>query len=94
MNVRWRAHTAAKACGIKLIIGAEITLTDGLRLVLLATDKGTYGHLSVLITQARRRIESNTIFSVGNGERFSPAILRFIRRFPDTTTAERAAGES
>lgn len=49
-----RAHSAAKACGIKLIIGAEVTLTDGLRLVLLATDKAAYGHLSVLITKARR----------------------------------------
>ncbi|MGH8593980.1 MAG: PHP domain-containing protein, partial [Gammaproteobacteria bacterium] len=50
-----RAHTAAKECGLKLIIGAELTLRDGMRLVLLATDREGYGNLSALITRGRRR---------------------------------------
>ena len=50
-----RAHGAGKACGIKLIIGTELTLTDGLRLVLLAVDRDSYGDLSALISTARRR---------------------------------------
>ncbi len=48
-----RAHIAAKQCGLKLIIGTEIRLDDGLKLVLLATDRESYGHLSALITRGR-----------------------------------------
>ena len=50
-----RAHVAAKDLGIKLIVGAEFTCTDGLRLVLLAPDRDAYGDLSELITLGRRR---------------------------------------
>ena len=50
-----RAHVAAKAVGLPLIIGTEIRLTDDTRLVLLATDRDSYGNLSELITKARRR---------------------------------------
>ena len=49
-----RAHVAAKAAGLKLIIGSEITLQDGLKLVLLATSRNGYGNLSELITRGRR----------------------------------------
>lgn len=52
-----RAHIAAKECGIKLIIGSEFTLDDGLRCVLLATDRTSYGRLSRLITHARRNAD-------------------------------------
>jgi len=50
-----RAHVAAKAQGLKLIVGSEFRLVDGLRLVLLAMDRAGYGRLSQLITTARRR---------------------------------------
>jgi error-prone DNA polymerase len=50
-----RAHVAAKECGLKLIIGSEFILDDGLRLVLLATNREGYGNLSGLITQGRRK---------------------------------------
>ncbi len=50
-----RAHVAAKAAGLHLIIGSEIKLDDGPRLVLLATDRDGYGRLSSLITLGRRR---------------------------------------
>ncbi len=50
-----RAHIAAKEYSIKLIIGAEFVLTDGMKLVLLATGRQAYGDLSQLITTARRR---------------------------------------
>jgi DNA-directed DNA polymerase III PolC len=49
-----RAHLAARDLGFKFIIGSEFKLTDGPRLVLLATDRAAYGNLSELITQARR----------------------------------------
>ena len=50
-----RAHTAARECGLPLILGSEVQLVDGARLVLLATDREGYGNLSELITLGRRR---------------------------------------
>ncbi len=55
-----KAHMAAKDCGIKLIIGAEfnVSLPAGLpsaKIILLATDRSTYGQISALITKLRRR---------------------------------------
>ncbi|HET6492340.1 MAG TPA: error-prone DNA polymerase [Burkholderiales bacterium] len=50
-----RAHEAARDCGLKLIIGSEIRLEDGLKFVLLATDRESYGRLSALITCGRMR---------------------------------------
>src|SRR5258707_864133 len=50
-----RAHVAAKDVGLPLVIGSEIRLQDGPRLVLLATDREGYGNLSGLITRGRRR---------------------------------------
>jgi len=51
-----RAHRAAKAVGLPLIIGAEFRLADeDFKLVLLAQNRAGYGNLSALITLARRR---------------------------------------
>src|SRR6266446_1474027 len=49
-----RAHKAAKDTRLKLIIGSEFRLDDGLRFVLLATDREGYGNLSALVTRGRR----------------------------------------
>jgi error-prone DNA polymerase len=49
-----RAHVAAKELGLKLIIGTEITLADGLKLVLLATHIRGYETMCELITTGRR----------------------------------------
>ena len=49
-----RAHVEAKTCNLPLIIGAEFRLDDGLRFVLLATDRASYGGLSALVTRGRR----------------------------------------
>ena len=49
-----RALEAAEDCGLKLIIGTEITLVCGLKLVLLAADHGGYSALCELITRGRR----------------------------------------
>ncbi len=50
-----RAHVAARDCGLKLLIGSEFRLADGLRLVALAMDRDGYGRLCALITLGRRR---------------------------------------
>jgi error-prone DNA polymerase len=49
-----RAHVAAKAVGLKLLVGAEIALADGPKLVLLATNRAGYGNLAELVTKGRR----------------------------------------
>ena len=58
-----RAHIAAKNTSLKLIIGTEFRLADGLKLVLLATDRESYGDLSQLITAARRRSAERQLLS-------------------------------
>ncbi|HET7199124.1 MAG TPA: error-prone DNA polymerase, partial [Burkholderiales bacterium] len=50
-----RAHLAAKQAGLQLVLGTEITLDDGVKLVLLATGRASYGALCSLITTGRRR---------------------------------------
>src|SRR5574343_1473186 len=50
-----RAHLAAKAAGLKLIAGSEMSTADGLKLDFLAENREGYGKLSALITLARRR---------------------------------------
>ena len=50
-----RAHQAAKQHGLKLIVGTEIQIEDGPRLVLLAANREGYGHIASLITRARSR---------------------------------------
>jgi error-prone DNA polymerase len=49
-----RAHEAAKEVGLKLIIGSEFRLADGLHLILLTPDHEAYTQLCQLITKGRR----------------------------------------
>ncbi|MEO8535941.1 MAG: error-prone DNA polymerase, partial [Betaproteobacteria bacterium] len=55
-----RAHLAAKGASLPLILGSEFTLADGMKLVLLATDRDSYGDLSQLITRGRRNATKGT----------------------------------
>ena len=55
-----RAHLAAKDAGLPLVIGSEVTLADGVKLVLLATDRASYGNLAQLITRGRRSAEKGS----------------------------------
>ncbi|HKE39788.1 MAG TPA: error-prone DNA polymerase [Casimicrobiaceae bacterium] len=48
-----RAHIEAKKAKLQLVIGSEFKLDDGLHLVLLATNRSSYGNLSALITRGR-----------------------------------------
>ncbi|MFT3921607.1 MAG: error-prone DNA polymerase [Myxococcales bacterium] len=58
-----KAHVKAKELGIKLLIGAEITLTPNLdselvqHVILLAKDRAGYGNLCALISKGRQRSE-------------------------------------
>ncbi|WP_273825660.1 error-prone DNA polymerase [Pseudomonas asplenii] len=52
-----RAWQAAQDTGLPLIIGSEMRIANGPRIVLLVEDLGGYQVLCRLITQARRRVE-------------------------------------
>ncbi|MDR2319169.1 error-prone DNA polymerase [Pseudomonas monteilii] len=52
-----RAWQAAKAHGLRLIVGSEVQLHDGPKLVLLVENLAGYQNLCALITRARRRAE-------------------------------------
>jgi error-prone DNA polymerase len=52
-----RAHLAARDAGLPLILGSELTLVDGTKLVLLAPDRAGYGDLCELLTRGRRRAQ-------------------------------------
>src|SRR6056297_3633147 len=49
-----RAHGAARGHDIGFMVGSELRLEDGPRLVLLATDRAAYGRLCTLISRGRR----------------------------------------
>ena len=49
-----RAYSAARELGFKLITGSEIALSDGPKLIALATNRAGYSTLCRLITRARR----------------------------------------
>ena len=50
-----RAHLAARDAGLPLVVGSEIRIADGPTVVLLATDRVSYGNLSQLVTLGRRQ---------------------------------------
>src|SRR5687767_12262401 len=61
-----RAHQAAKECDLPLILGTELRLEQS-RLVLLATDRRSYGAISSLITTGRRRSKKGH-YSLGRAD--------------------------
>jgi error-prone DNA polymerase len=50
-----RAHIAAKEAGLKLVVGAEITMADADPVLLWAMNREGYGRLCRLLTLGRRR---------------------------------------
>jgi error-prone DNA polymerase len=50
-----RAHVAAKEAGLKLVVGAEITLVDASPILLWAMNRQGYGRLCQLLTRGRRQ---------------------------------------
>jgi error-prone DNA polymerase len=80
-----RAHKAASARGLKLIIGAEFRLASqqgpGFRLVLLAQNRAGYGNLSALITLARRRSRKGE-YRLYRGDLETPGDFRRQQRRP------------
>jgi error-prone DNA polymerase len=50
-----RGHTAAKECGIRLLVGARLVTTEGFEAVCYPTDRAAYGRLCRLLTLGNRR---------------------------------------
>ena len=50
-----RAHEAAKATGVRLIVGCRLDLTDGVSLLVYPTDRPAYGRLCRLLSLGKRR---------------------------------------
>ncbi len=48
-----RFHTAAKAAGLRALVGAELSDLEGRRILLLATSRAGYRHLARLLTVAQ-----------------------------------------
>jgi error-prone DNA polymerase len=55
-----RAHVEAKRVGLHLILGTEVTLSCGMKLVVLAMDLDGYRNMSEWITLGRRRSEKGS----------------------------------
>ena len=69
-----RAHLAARSLGLKVIYGTEVTLRDGLKLILLAKNREGYGNLSALVTLGRSRAEKGCYeLQRGDFEALKPA---------------------
>jgi error-prone DNA polymerase len=50
-----RAHEAAKATGIRLIVGCRLDLTDGISLLVYPTDRAAYARLCRLLSLGKKR---------------------------------------
>ncbi len=50
-----RAHVKAREVGLRLIVGSQVTVSDGSTIVLLAQDRGGYANFCRLITAGRTR---------------------------------------
>ncbi len=57
-----RAYQQAKLCNLPLIVGSEFHLSDGLHVVLLATNRAGYAQLCRLITRGRRHADKGQYF--------------------------------
>lgn len=83
-----KAHVAAKAAGLHLLIGSQMKVTpeDGSRpfeLLILAMNRNGYGNLSELITVARRRAEKGKYLVRPRDIAAPPADLVALRGMPD-----------
>jgi len=55
-----RAHVAARTYGMRIIVGAELSMSDGATVVLLARNGAGYANLCRLITAGRLRNEKGS----------------------------------
>lgn len=78
-----RAHVEAKKHGLHLILGSEVKLACGLRMVVLATNRNGYGNLSEWITLGRRRAEKGSYLLQRSDLESKDAKLAHLSQLPD-----------
>src|SRR5215204_6929791 len=52
-----RAHVKARELGLKLLVGAQVSVDDGSKIILLAQQRAGYANLCRLLTAGRLRSE-------------------------------------
>ncbi|UZF95639.1 error-prone DNA polymerase [Bosea sp. NBC_00550] len=69
-----RAHEAAKATGVRLIVGCRLDLTDGMSLLVYPTDRAAYSRLCRLLSIGKKRggkgrchLEWSDVIAQGDG---------------------------
>ncbi len=77
-----RAHVEAKKRKLHLIIGSEIKLACGSKLLFLACNRNGYGNLSELITLARRRAAKGS-YTLYRSDLDAHAAIAHLRHLPD-----------
>ena len=78
-----RAHVEAKKYEFPLIIGSEVTLSCGMKLVLLVANRNGYGNLSEWITLGRRRAPKGS-YELHRADIDAPAAgIAHLHRLPD-----------
>ncbi|ABR89075.1 DNA polymerase III alpha subunit [Janthinobacterium sp. Marseille] len=80
-----RAHVEAKKRQLHLIIGSEIKLACGSKLLFLACNRNGYGNLSELITLARRRAAKGS-YTLYRSDLDAHAAIAHLRHLPDCLT--------
>ncbi len=89
-----RAHVAAKATGLKLLIGAEITPVDAPPLLLWAMNRAGYGRLCRLITRGRQQAPKGSCrLTLGDVLEYSDGLLAGVPLAPLLQTTA-LSGES
>jgi error-prone DNA polymerase len=72
-----RAHAAAKACNLRLLIGCRLVFTDGAELIVYPRDRSAYGRLCRLLSIGKSGIEGWEVGAAGAAIAKGECHLRF-----------------
>jgi error-prone DNA polymerase len=72
-----RAHAAAKACGLRLLIGCRLVFIDGAELIVYPRDRSAYGRLCRLLSIGKSGIEGWEVGAEGAAIAKGECHLRF-----------------
>ena len=87
-----RAHVAAKATGIKLVVGTRLDLAEGPSFLCFPTDRAAYGRLTRLLTLGMRRAPKGECF-IGRDDVVAHADGQILVALPPPRTDEAFAEE-
>ncbi len=80
-----KAHVKARELGIRLIVGADVTIENGANVVLLAQSRAGYGNLCQLLTTGRLRAPKGQSIVIRDDVcRHATDLIALVRDEPDT----------